>query len=109
MSSTKDINLTNWNPDISIEKIPTKDPLAIQIVTKYILHGELQSNGFFRSLMENNLARAIIRADASNLIQMKQWALWMINHAPEAAWGSKESVNNWIKAGGIFGKEKTNE
>ena len=109
MSSTKDINLTNWNPDVSIEKIPSKDPLAIGIVTKYILHGELESNGFFRSLVENNLARAIIRADASNLIQMKQWALWMINHVPEAAWGSKEAVDNWIKAGGIFGKEKHSE
>ena len=109
MSEVKELNLTSWRGQESIDAMPTKDPMAVEIVTNYVMNGELGSTGFFRAMLENNFLTAVIRADASNILQVKHWAKWMINHVPECARGSKHLVNHWISMGGINGREGEEE
>lgn len=106
MSSTHELNLTNWKGQESIDAMPNQDPMVVEIVTNYIMNGDLGSTGFFRAMLENNFLTAVIRADASNIIQIKMWAKWMINHVPECARGSKHLVDHWIKMGGINGRKE---
>jgi len=103
MSEVKELNLTNWKGQESIDAMPNKDPMVVETVTNYVMDGKLSSTGFFRAMLENNFLTAVIRADASNIIQIKMWAKWMINHVPEAARGSKHLVDHWIRMGGING------
>ena len=105
MSSTE-LNLTNWKGQESIDAIPSKDPMVVETVTNYVMKGELASTGFFRAMLENNFLTAVIRADNSNIIQIKSWAKWMINHVPECARGSKHLVDHWIRMGGINGRKE---
>lgn len=103
MSSTQELNLTNWKGQESIDAMPNQDPMVVETVTNYIMKGELASTGFFRAMLENNFLTAVVRADNSNILQIKQWAKWMINHVPECARGSKHLVDHWVEIGGIDG------
>lgn len=107
MTEVKELNLTNWRGQESIEAMPNQDPMVVEIVTNYIMNGELSSTGFFRAILENNFITAVIRADSSNILQVKMWAKWLVNHVPECARGSKHLVDNWIKMGGINGRKET--
>jgi len=104
MPELKELNLTQWKGEESLDAMPSSNnERQRQVVSDYIMDGKLASTGFFRSILENNFLTAAIRADNTNVLQLKQWAKWMINHVPECARGSEHLVNHWIKMGGING------
>ena len=104
MSEEKEINLTNWKGEESLDAMPSSNKYQRDVVNDYIMNGNLSSTGFFRSILENNFLTAAMRADNSNVLQLKRWATWLINHVPEAARGSEFVVKHWIRMGGINGK-----
>lgn len=69
--------------------------------TAYILIGQ-KPGGFMRAVLSNDLYYAYARADDRNLIAMFQWAA-LLNHLPNASWGSKHAVDQWIERGGLVG------
>jgi len=73
----------------------------------YIQHG-LMPGGFLFSVLCNDLHQSFCKADWSNERNMKQWAAWL-ESIPRGAWGSKESVNNWIEVGGLDGLAQEKE
>ncbi len=53
---------------------------------------------FLRAILENDFVQAIGRADAGNLQNIQAYSAWLYNEAPMECWGSKEKVDQWLKA-----------
>ena len=66
MSSTHELNLTNWKGQESIDAMPSQDPMVVETVTNYVMNGELASTGFFRAMLENNFLTAVVRAKSNS-------------------------------------------
>lgn len=52
--------------------------------------------GFLRAVLENDLARAIGRADLENLEELPDIVRYVYSHVPAKAWGSKDAVARWL-------------
>jgi hypothetical protein len=63
----------------------------------YIEHG-VEPGGFLRAVLSDKLVAAFGRADDTNRAAMYDWATWLYNECPTAAWGSPEKVDAWIEA-----------
>lgn len=62
---------------------------------RYVEAG-IPPGSFLRSVLENNLLRAVINADPASREVLAEVALWVLNHVPDPIWGSDEKVKNWI-------------
>lgn len=60
------------------------------------------TGSFLRAVLCNDFVGAVTRADTDNLPALRQYAYFLANEAPDAAWGSQENVDAWI-AGGADG------
>lgn len=65
-------------------------------------HGR-PTGGFLRAVLENDLNEAIFRAKDVNLPMLPHIVAWVHNRLATVAWGSKQKVDLWIKAGGQEG------
>ena len=63
----------------------------------YIEQG-IPPGGFLMAVLCNDLVGAVGRADAVNQSRLVNWALWLHNDIPMAAWGSLEKVQAWMAA-----------
>ncbi len=54
------------------------------------------TGGFLRSVLENNLSEAIIKADASSLANIKEIVLYILTDMPTPCWGSDKKVEEWL-------------
>ena len=62
----------------------------------YLVYG-LEPGGFFKGWYAND-ATSIIRSHPGNTVEaLKDLTKWMMNCAPDAAWGSHDKVNAWLK------------
>lgn len=62
----------------------------------YLVHG-YEPGGFFKGWYAND-ATSIIRSHPANTVEaLKALTKWMINCAPDPAWGNHDNVNNWLK------------
>jgi len=62
----------------------------------YLVYG-FEPGSFFRGWYAND-ATSIIRSHPANTVEaLKALTKWMINCAPDPAWGSHDTVNNWLK------------
>lgn len=62
----------------------------------YLVHG-FEPGGFFKGWYAND-ATSIIRSHPANTVQaLKDLTKWMINCAPDPAWGNHDNVNHWLK------------
>jgi len=55
---------------------------------------------FLLAVLTNDLVAAFGRADATNVLFMHQWAMWLYNECPSGAWGSVEKLQVWCLAHG---------
>lgn len=62
-------------------------------ITKGIMPGD-----FLKAVLENNLSKAIGRADETNIKYLPGIVTWLYNRAPSACWGSRERVQGWQTA-----------
>lgn len=70
----------------------------------YVDHG-IQGGSFFTAVVSNDLKGAFSRADDTNTAAMAAWAMWLYNDAPNGCHGSPQKVADWIKRGGLKGRE----
>ncbi len=73
---------------------------------RYIEHGIVPGD-FLTAILENDFVHAYGIADETNTACMRDWAAWLYNDCPSAAWGSHEIVIAWIESGGIGGEHDT--
>lgn len=65
--------------------------------SNYLEYG-LPPGDFLRAVLENDFAQAWARADEINTACMRDWAMWLWNYVPSAAWGSRNKVEAWMTA-----------
>ncbi len=87
---------------VDYETIP-RDTIAA--ITRYVEQG-IPPGGFVQSVLENDLAGAIGRADVWNMRALKSTVSYVYNEIPAPAWGSKEKYAAWLER---FEKEKSHE
>jgi len=61
----------------------------------YIERG-IEPGSFLLAVLGNDLVGAFARADQINTAVMDDWACWLYNDVPSAAWGSPEKVAAWL-------------
>lgn len=66
-------------------------------IRRYIDHG-IQPGDFLTAVFENNLLKSLSLADDENLKNIQAYASYLYNEAPSMCSGSKEKVEEWIKA-----------
>lgn len=52
---------------------------------------------FVKAILENNLRKAVGRADCANLEALPHIVAWVYSYMPRDAWGSPEKVKAWLK------------
>jgi hypothetical protein len=56
----------------------------------------IETGGFLRACLQNELAEAIGYADERSLEALPHIVAYLMNHMPRVAWGSQEAVNDWL-------------
>ena len=51
--------------------------------------------GFLTAVFENDLFRAVGKADLENRRDLTKLVIWIYNNAPLMCWGSPEKVSEW--------------
>lgn len=71
-------------------------------LTEYVARGRPPGD-FLRAVLENDLMRALGRADEANMANLPAYANYLDNYAPISCRGSPKAVNAWIAHGGLAG------
>lgn len=90
------------NKTLSYDLLPTHIQGAAQ---RYVELG-IPPGSFLTAVFQNQLVDAFARADLENRERMFDIASWVHNYAPLGCWGSKETMENWMKLGGLHGIRK---
>ena len=72
-------------------------------VINYLERG-IPTGSFLTAIFSNNLVESYLRADNINIEHIKDYVNFLYNYAPSypfRSWGSKETVQAWIKSGGL--------
>jgi len=75
---------------------------------RYIERG-IPPGSFLTAVLENDLMLAVLRADSINRRHLFDLAEFLYSKAPTMCWGSRESVDLWIKMGGLRGLQETED
>lgn len=86
------INELDWQ-HINYSKLPSDLQDGMR---NYIEHG-LEPGGFLTAVLENNLRRAIAKADSVNRVVLPTIVQWIYSECPSSIRGSEEAVKQWIK------------
>jgi hypothetical protein len=62
---------------------------------RYAQHG-VETGGFLRAVLSNDLKEACLRADEENQEALYQIVKYIWNHLPAACWGSPAKVEAWL-------------
>lgn len=54
---------------------------------------------FLTALLSNDLRGAVLKADDVNLAALRDWMLFLANHAPAGSFGSPQAVKDWLASG----------
>ena len=57
----------------------------------------IETGGFLRAILENDLVKACDRADLQNRGQIFHIVSFIYNNLPRKCWGSPEKVAAWLK------------
>lgn len=71
-------------------------------VKRYIEQG-IRPGDFLQAVISNKLKESFERADDINRYEMFKIVLFFYNEAPLSCWKSEDSMNRWIKDGGLEG------
>ena len=70
-------------------------PLALQDgMQRYVEEGRLVGD-FLTACLENDLSKAVNRADDKNSKLLPEIVRWMYWNLPQGCWGSQEAVASW--------------
>lgn len=60
----------------------------------------IRPGSFMSSMLANDFINAALRADATNLQNLQEWARFIYNELPPDCWGSWETLKEWEKKNG---------
>lgn len=66
-------------------------------LTRYFAH-HVKAGDFLMAVLENDLTRAVFRADDESLAGLLHLMRFLHNDTPFDAWGSRERVTQWLAA-----------
>lgn len=70
-------------------------PICVNGLADYI-YDKVPTGGFLRSILENDLVGACMRADDHNLRNLPVYVAILYNYVPSQCWGDKEKVKKWL-------------
>jgi hypothetical protein len=70
---------------------------TLDSLTRYVEHG-IPPGSFLCAVLENNLVRAVGRADRENLAALPEIVKYIYNELPSTCWGSPARVNEYIES-----------
>lgn len=62
---------------------------------RYVQDG-IETGGFLRAVLENDLMEAANRADQINREELADIVQWVNDYCPPESWGSKAEVEAWL-------------
>lgn len=62
------------------------------------------TGSFLEAVIANDLMDALGRADVANRSKLFEIGAWLRNHAPGGCYGSRKAYQQWVAAGGIYGR-----
>jgi hypothetical protein len=68
----------------------------------FILDGRIPGD-FLSAVLRNDLKSAFWHADDTNEKRLREYVVFLYNHAPSACWGSAEAIGRWASNGGLNG------
>lgn len=80
-----------------------KLPAHMQEGARLYVERGLWPGDFLRAVLSDSLTGAFGRADEINAARIQDWARWLYNDCPHAAWGSEKAVQKWVERGGLEG------
>lgn len=80
-------------------------PYMENAVVRWVRDGST-TGSFARAMIGNDLFEAVVCADPTNLLVLRQWMLWWHNHTPGPCHGSKAAMKAWAERGGLNGKQQ---
>lgn len=63
---------------------------------KRYIEDKISPGGFLTAVLENNLVKALGRADYINKDKIYDIVAFLYTEAPSQCWGSPEKVNKWL-------------
>lgn len=87
------------------DKVPSHNHGGL---TRYIENGIVPGD-FLTAVLENNLMRALGKADETNRHALFNIASFLHNAAPSQCYGSPHAVKEWSTLGGLNGIRRMNE
>lgn len=61
------------------------------------------------ALLSNDLMTAVTRADTVNLPRLPDYAAFLISTAPVGSFGSAAAFKEWLRTGGVVGRQRARE
>jgi hypothetical protein len=71
-------------------------PESLQEGMRLYIEDRVETGGFLRAVLSNDLRTACERADAENQRALFDIVAWIYNNAPSNCWGSTAAVAAWI-------------
>lgn len=75
-------------------------PPALRASLDRYANDRVETGGFLRAILENDLCEAVCRADEINFQFLPVIVRYVYNELPAPCWGSKEKVAAWLKKAG---------
>lgn len=72
------------------------DKFIIDSLERYSKHG-IETGGFLRAVLENDLMLAIGKADSYNRENLHAICIYIYNELPHSIWGSREKVERHLE------------
>lgn len=75
-----------------------------EAIDRYVSHG-IPTGSCTEAILSNDLFDAFGRADVQTRAGMFEIVQYIYTAVPQGCWGSREAYSDWIKQGGLAGKE----
>ena len=89
------------------------DDMAWDTIPEHVHHGLRRyfefggrPGSFLEAVLSNDFGGAILRADALNIYNLRNFACFLHNDAPRGSCGSPEAYKSWVARGGLRGAAK---
>lgn len=73
-------------------------PEMIRALRRYA-DEKIETGGFLRAVLENDLKGAVDAADWGNRAALSQFVIYCFNKIPAVSWGSPAKVEKWLEKG----------
>jgi len=70
-------------------------PSGLQDGMKLYVEEGMGAGHFLTACLENDLSKAVSRADDKNINLLRDIVMWLYWEVPSACWGSQDKVANW--------------